>query len=176
MFVSHKDALSGFLYLATTAAIVVFPVLVAAGWALRDDPLLFAAAETGLAVTQNPTRLQLVISFALGLLPGAVIVWVLVLMRRLFAAFARGDAMSVRAASLIRQTGRWFVILAAVQFALVPLQSVILSWGGPVGTRALLVAISSGMAGALLAAGLLIVIGRTLLQASEIAAENREFV
>lgn len=176
MTVTPDGRLSTVLYFFTTVSIVVFPLAVLAGWLMRDDALLFAATQTGAPVTAEPTQLQLGISFLIGLAPVAILVFILVLMRRLFALFRAGDALTIDAGHVIQRIGKWFVVLAVVQFVLVPVQSVLLSWGGAVGTRALSVSFTSDMAGALLAAGLLIVIGRAILQASDIAAENKEFI
>ena len=69
-----------------------------------------------------------------------------------------------------------FLALAIVPFVLIPVQSVLLSWANPAGQRSLTVSLSTAMLGFALAAGLLIVIGWAMRDASDVAAENRAFV
>lgn len=176
MKVVQSDMLSQVLYYVTGVAAVALPVFVVASRIIQPEPLLFVAEKTGLPLSDNVTDVQLWVSFLVGLAPMAALVWILLLMRRLFAVFAVGDALSDRAAQLIKRIGQWFVGQAALQFVIVPIQSGVLSWGGEVGTRSVSVAVSSGMMGALIAAGLLIVIGRALAQAADLAAENRAFI
>ncbi len=168
--------LSNVLYVATGAAIVLYPLALATSIGYADDPLLHFAQQGGWTVSHAVTGTQKALSFGIGILPGVVIFWVLMHIRKLFDLFRTGRALSLNAAQVIRRTGFGFVGLSLIEFLMIPAQTAVLSFANPAGSRSISIGLSSSMIGALLAAGLLIVIGHALAQAAEVSAENESFV
>lgn len=172
----RNSNLSRFLFVATGAVLVLYPIALAANVGMSDDPLLFFATAGGWDVSSAVTSFQKGLSFALGLVPVVLILWVLVQIRRLFGLFGQGRALSLDAAQVIRKVGFACVGLAVVQFLMIPVQTAVLSFANSAGDRSVSIGLSSSMIGALLAAGLLVVVGHALVQAAEVSAENESFV
>jgi len=177
---SHLDrvsVLAKWLHVATLFYMVVLPVGVVVSLIIAPVDVQTAQARIAtVAVSQNATQAQLWIAVVLQCLPVVVLLWTLNQMRLLFVSYRRKDVLTDACARLVQRIGFGFLGLAIVPFALIPVQSVLLSWANPAGQRSLTVGFTTDMLGFALAAGLLIVIGWAMRDASDVAAENRAFV
>jgi hypothetical protein len=94
----------------------------------------------------------------------------------LFRLYARGDALSSRCGLHLRRIGLGLMLLppGATFYGIV--SSVLLSWGNGPGARELAIAVNVQSLGFLVGGALLLFVGMTIREASEIAEENRGFV
>ena len=169
--------LAAVLGTATWAAMGV--VVLAAAWVLWQTPPAPANAAALFpdhSVAQGVTAWQLWLALALsgGLL--LVLLWTLDQMRRLFGVFARGEVLSLAAATRILSIGRGLVALAGLTILVGAAQSALLSMAAPPGQRLLAIGISQSEVGFLLAGGLMTLIGWAMAEAAAVAEENRGFV
>ncbi len=123
-----------------------------------------------------PTGVFLWAGVAIGLVPALALMWALDTLRRLFARYKAGDVLTEPSARLSRQTGKALLLLAVLKIAVQPLQSALLTWQSPPGSRAIAISVGQAEIGFLLAAGLLTVIGWAMTEAARAADENRSFV
>ena len=177
---THLDRVSSlakWLHIATLFYMVVLPIGIMVSLVLSPVDVETAQARiVSVAVSQDATQVQLWTAVLLQFLPVAVLLWTLNQMRLLFLSYQRKDVLTDQCARLMQRIGFGFLALAIVPFVLIPVQSVLLSWANPAGQRSLTVSLSTDMLGFALAAGLLIVIGWAMRDASDVAAENRAFV
>jgi hypothetical protein len=124
----------------------------------------------------NASGLPLWLGVAVGLLPAAVLFWALDLLRRLFRLYKSGEVLTENAAILIRQTGKAMLLLALLKIVVHPVQTLLLTWQSPPGSRMVSIAIGQAEIGFLLLAGLLTVIGWAMTEAARVAEENRSFI
>lgn len=165
------------LHAATTASLVLLPVTLIA-MAVQGAFGRAALLEEFPGVVQGAvlSDLQVVGAGLSGVMPVAAVLWILWRMRKLFALYRRGAALSVRAAREIHAIGIGLLALAVATFLAHTAQVLILSSGNPEGERMLAFAFGSGEVGFALAAGLLVVIGRSMSEAAATAEELRGFV
>ncbi len=165
-------ALASLLHHATLVCeIALPPILLATFFAIAMGML-----PLPLPVNAAPTGIFLWTGIAVGLLPALALMWALDTLRRLFARYKIGDILTEPSARLIRQTGKALFLLAVLKFAVQPIQSLLLTWQSPPGSRAISLTVSQAEIGFLLAAGLLTVIGWAMTEAARAADENRSFV
>lgn len=169
---SRLKALAAWLHAATLACQVALPLVVAA---------VLAALATGttlvpLPETSTATGAFLWLGVAVGLLPAAALFRALDLLRRLFLRYEDGDALSEDAAVLIRGIGKALLLLAALKIAVHPVQTLLLTWQSPPGSRMIAISVGQAEIGFLLLAGLLTVIGWAMSEAARMAEENRSFI
>lgn len=105
-----------------------------------------------------------------------LLAWTLLTLRRLFAAFRRGEALTEPTARLVRRTGFGLFLLALAGVLLGLAHSLLLSISGPPGTRTLSLSIGSAELGFLIAGGVMTLVGWAMADAARIAEENRGFV
>ncbi|MCB6179348.1 hypothetical protein LHP98_14585 [Rhodobacter sp. Har01] len=169
--------LSGWLHRATGALILGLPVLLAV-WLVRGwrDPagVVLAFPEVTLAVPPTPGAALL--TGAIGAVALGPVLLALAQMRALFALYRRAEILTSAAAGHILRSGRWLLVLAAVQVAVRPLQTIALTLGNPPGQRQVAVSLTGEMLWLALAGGLLVVIGWAMQEAARAAEENRGFV
>ncbi|MEY1554162.1 hypothetical protein AB3Y40_00875 [Yoonia sp. R2331] len=158
------------------AAMVVLPVGIALALILMPVTAELLATTSGLPVAPEVSTAQLWASVAVGLLPVAVLIWTFRQMQLLFAAFAKGAALTAGSAARIRRIGQGFLVLALVPLVVQPAQSVLLSWNAAPGARQVSIGLSSDMLGFAFVSGLLVLIGWAMGQAAHAAEENRAFV
>ena len=115
-------------------------------------------------------------AYILGLFPNLLLIWAIYQMRGLFGLYRRGEVLTRPAALHIRQIGFALTGIGILPLLVRPLQTVLLTMANPPGSRSISFAISSSDLGYLLGGGLMILIGWAMLQAAEVAEENRAFV
>lgn len=113
---------------------------------------------------------------AVGLVPVVAWLWTLNQMRRLFGSYRTGAILTDTSAATILGIGCGLLAIAVALLAVIPLQSVLLTWANGAGGRSLQVAVSSEMWALCLSGGLMIVIGWAMQEASAIKSENAAFV
>ncbi|MEO0929128.1 MAG: hypothetical protein AAFY14_00560 [Pseudomonadota bacterium] len=158
----------------TIAAMVVLPITIAGG--LLVTPLVPDMLDIDMPVSPDATRGQLLGAIVIGLANPLILLWTLNKMRRLFAAYTRGEILTDDCALLIQKIGQGFVALAIATFVLRPIQMVLLTMANPPGERSLTIGLNSEMLFFALSGGLIIIIGWAMREASAAAAENRSFV
>lgn len=165
------------LHLAVTALMIILPLIVAA-YVMRglDDPGSLAIALPALPAGVTPDPRRSVLAFALGTLSLAPMLYSLAQIRALFALYSAGQILTAPCAERIARAGAGLAVLALVQTALVPVQSLILTADAPSGRPSLIIAISSEAMWLLLCGLLLAVIGRIMAEAARLAEENAGFV
>ena len=169
---SNLKHLATTLHAVTTICQIALPVIIVLVLvALAFDTHVFRLPEG--SVASGPF---LWLGVAVGLLPAAALFWALDLLRRLFRHYKDGDVLTESAAILIRQIGKAMLLLALLKFAIHPLQTILLTWQSPPGSRMVSIAIGQSEVGFLLLAGLLTMIGWAMTEAARIAEENRSFV
>lgn len=169
---SKLRRLASLLHGTTLICQIGLPVIVA---------LVFLALATGTTVAPLPagsvaSGLYLWLGLAVGLLPAVALFWALELLRRLFHQYEEGDVLTECAAILIRRIGKAMLLLAVLKIAVHLIQTLILTWQAPPGSRAISIAFGQAEVGFLLLAGLLTVSGWAMTEAARIAEENRSFI
>lgn len=165
---------AGVLYALSIAALVLFPAMIVLAIAMPSLGLLDISQYT--EVPRDAWPLTTWMGFAVGLLP-AVFMWLAVYkMCGLFGVYYGGDPLAPQAGPLIKSIGTYLLIGAALAVAVVPVQSGLMSMSNPVGERSISITLNSSTVGFILVAGLLLLIGWSMTEASKVAAENKEFV
>ena len=174
---SRISRLAGWLYVISSALMLLIPLLVAVflwrGW---TDPswlsVAFPALPDGTALT--PMKSTLVIALgAVALLPVAA---ALLQMRGLFARYRQGEILTLPCARHILRAGQALVLLALVQFIILPVQIMVLTADNPAGERIVSLDFTSETLWLLLSGGLLVVIGWVMVEAARAAEENAGFI
>jgi hypothetical protein len=173
----HILRLSSTLYWTVTALLFALPALVLAAL-LRDvlDPSDIAARFPEAGIVGLPPRGALLAAGAAGLLPPAAMVYTLAQMRVLFARYAEGEILTPPCADRIRRIGKGLLALAALGLLTRTLQVLILSLGNPEGAHVLAIGIDGTALGFLLSGAFVVVVGRVMHEAVQVAEENRAFV
>ncbi|MEL6683192.1 MAG: hypothetical protein AAFQ09_11180 [Pseudomonadota bacterium] len=127
-------------------------------------------------LSEDTTRIQIVAALSLGLINPLILVFTLNAMRKLFAAYKKGEVLTDGSALLIQRIGQGFLALALATFLLRPIQVLLLTITNPPGQRSIAIAVNSEMIFIALSGGLILVIGWAMREASAAAAENRSFV
>jgi hypothetical protein len=162
------------LCVLSVVALVLIPIFIALALFVPALGLLDVTPYTDAPRDAWPTTTW--VGLALGLIP-ALFTWRAVnAMRRLFSLYRRGDPLAPQAGPLIKSIGSNLLVAACLGVVMVPVQSGLMSLANPEGERAISVSLNSSNIGFLLVAGLLLLIGWSMSEASKIAAENKEFI
>ena len=97
-------------------------------------------------------------------------------MRHLFALYRFGDPLAPQAGPIIKSIDKNVLIASILGVVLYPAVTGLISLSNPVGERSISVSISINDIGFILVAGLLLMIGWSMSEATKVAAENREFI
>ncbi len=147
-------------------------------WFWSDAELLRAtlAEMTGLAIPPELTPLAYWGSLVASSLPFALGLAALVVTRRLFLGYARGEIFTAQAARRLGSLGT--LLLAGVGAGVVArtLAVLALTWENPPGQRQLAISFDSQDFGLAVLALLLMVVAWVLGEAARLAEENRQFI
>ena len=175
--VNRVRRLAGVLYIAAFG-VMTFVVLGTLIGLIIEFPTA-ASLQTAFptfAVSSDISWGLILTSVGVGLVPVAIWVWTLDQMRRLFGCYKSGAVLTDRSAHFIQRIGFGLMGVGVAQLIVLPIQSLILTVSNPPGQRAISVGLTSDMLGFLIAAGMMIIIGWAMREASEVAAENKAFV
>ncbi len=160
-----------------TAALIALPIAVGLGLGLGQIvDTLTQDAFSGVTLPDPLGRWRTLIVLVLGLLPLVALLKALIAMRGLFRNYAEGAVLTHDSAGLIRQTGIWLAITAALSIIVHPVQVLALTLSNPPGERAIAIALSSDQIGFLLTGALLVAIGWAMSDAAEAAEDSRSIV
>jgi hypothetical protein len=162
------------LICAVTSALL--SIAMAFYWATSPTPELFAHAGMPYFPSEDLDLAGRFFAFVIAMMPLGAFVYGLLIARRCFAAFARGEVFADRP---IRDL-RLFAIAIAASALLKPVAgaalTALLSLRMTAGTKAVAVNIGSDTLIALIFAGTVAVIASVMSEALAIADENRQFV
>lgn len=167
--------LSDKLYWVVSVTVFLLPALVLAT-IVRDavDPAGLAARTPGV-ITPPGTGAVIAAGLA-GALPLAALVWTLWQMRGLFDRYRGGEILTPACATHLERIGKGLFAVALLGILAGTLRTLALTWGNPPGQTALSIGFGSDQLGALLAGAFVLVVGRVMRAAAEVAEENRGFV
>lgn len=172
-----RSRLPSVLHAVTWALLLSLPVIL---FALAIQGELGRArllqAYPGVVLGNGPSEAAIVGILAIGLAPWLAIAFVLWQAQALFQLFRDGLALTLDAAYRIRMIGVGLLFVAAMQVVSRTIQILVLSSGNPAGERILAIRIDLSEVGFLLAAGLMVVIGRSMVDAAKTRQELSEFV
>ncbi len=115
-------------------------------------------------------------AFAIGLVPGCIVLWTLWQVQALFVLYRHDMALTRAAAQRLRAIGLGLAGTAALAVVFRPLQILLLTSGNAPGERVLALSITSSDIGFALAGGLMVVIGHVMADAARIAEDNASIV
>ncbi|MEM9971719.1 MAG: hypothetical protein AAF762_11570 [Pseudomonadota bacterium] len=173
----HSRRLPAILHAGTWAALLSLPVI-AATLAITGDlgrERLFAAFP-GVAIGDGLSEAGVLAALLIGFLPWVGIAYVLWQAQALFALFRDGAALTLGAATGISRIGTGLLSVAGLQVVTHTLQVLVLSSANPPGQRMLAISFGASEVGFLLAAGLMTVIGRSMVDAVRARQELSGFV
>ncbi|MEP0091441.1 MAG: DUF2975 domain-containing protein [Paracoccaceae bacterium] len=169
------------LYGATWAGLIALMVImpIVLTWIVVSGGV--SLADLGWAYPEHtaigaPSKAQGLAALGIGLIPWVgvgIAGWHL---QSLFQLFRDDRALSYAAAERIRKVGIWLVIVAISKPIVLMVQVLILTMSNPPGERSLTLALSFSEFGFLIAGGLMVVIGRALVDATHAVEETRGFV
>lgn len=173
---SRVSRLAGFLYFATIVVMIMF--VGAAAFTLYGPHSVEAArhAYPNLLIQDDLSQSILYASAAVGCVSVFMWLWALEQMRQLFRCYRSGVVFTQRAAQLIQRIGAGLMGVAGLEALRIPVQTILLSSANPEGQRSVSVGLNTDMVILLLSAGLLIVIGWAMREASLVAEENKAFI
>ena len=166
------ERLSKLLYGLTLACQIALPIIVGVVFVALSVGIRFSSAPEG----SEASGLFLWLGVAVGLIPAIALFWALDLLRRLFQHYKDGKVLTRDAAHLIGKTGTAMLLLAGLKIFAHPIQTLLLTWQSPPGSRQIAISIGQAEIGFILIAGLLTVIGWAMTEAARVAEENRGFV
>ncbi|MEM6409856.1 MAG: hypothetical protein AAF700_15765 [Pseudomonadota bacterium] len=174
---SSATRLPTILYLSAWAALILLPIVMV--WAVIAGAFgasALRAAFPGVVQVDALQPWQAPSAFLVGLLPWAVVMWLLWRMRGLFDLYRRGQALTRTAAREIVAIGSGLLVLGVVKAVAHTGQVLILSAANGPGDRMLAITLGSAEIGFVLTGGLLIAIGRSMADAVRAAEDLRGFV
>lgn len=116
------------------------------------------------------------LALAIGLIPWGAVAFAGWHLQALFQLFRDDQALTYAAATRIRKVGLWLVVAAVSKPIVGALQTLVLTFSNAPGERAIAVGFSFAEFGFLIAGGLMVVIGRALVDATKAVEEARGFV
>ncbi len=158
-----------------TVGIAVIPLATAVFWAVVRPETVQAlpGVTVDIALLSPATR---TLAFLVTMIPGAIGLYGLIALRRLFGAYRQGAIFAVGNALYLRAFAVSVVAGALAKMAIVPILSVALTWHNPPGTRALAIAINSDDIGAVFAGLLFLVAAWIMVEAQRLAEDNAQIV
>lgn len=169
---SRLQNLAAWLYGATLACQIALPIILGLVFVALSMGVTFAPLPQG----ADPSGSLLWLGIAVGLLPAAALFWALDILRCLFARYRVGEVLTQGSADLIGRAGKAFLLIAVLNIIVHPIQTLLLTWQSPPGSRMISVSIGQAEIGFVLLAGLLTVIGLAMTEAARVAEENKSFV
>lgn len=115
-------------------------------------------------------------ALAFDLIPGALVVWALLELRRLFLFYARGEVFSEGALRALNRVAALMFIEVLAAFVVQAPQTYILSLANPPGQRSMSLGLGSNDLAFLFMAGVVLVIARVMAEARRVSEENASFV
>ncbi|SMX40090.1 DUF2975 domain-containing protein [Octadecabacter ascidiaceicola] len=158
----------------TVASLVMLPLLLIVG--IGSNTALPVNVNGYADLSDGAWPVSVWLGLFVGLIPFVFSMFALNAMRRLFGLYRSGDPLDPKAAPLIKAIGFNLLVAAVLGVVLTPIQTGLMSMSNPAGERSISAEISSSDIGFILVAGLMMLIGWSMNEASKIAAENREFV
>ncbi|SHI04593.1 hypothetical protein [Marivita hallyeonensis] len=165
------------LFYATWATIIAAPVVLA-GLILNGAfaPEAIKAAFPHVPVSDAQSVDEIICAGVVGLAPWAIALWVLYQAQALFGLYRDGKALTRDAAHRIFQLGLGLVLVAITAVLARTAQILILTWANEDGTRMLAVSFGFTHVALLLAAGLMTIIGRSMIEAADAVDDMRGIV
>ncbi|WP_186392159.1 MULTISPECIES: DUF2975 domain-containing protein [unclassified Pannonibacter] len=97
-------------------------------------------------------------------------------LRQLFARLAELDFFSSRTLSIIVQSGRWLLVLGAMDFVFDPVSSVLMTFDLPEGEKQISLSLEAGQILFLVLGALVLLLGWVMREAALAHEENQQFV
>jgi len=168
--------LSRRLYQVCGLAIPVVVLAPPLWWGLVDTPTVYTELPSGIAYPEVLSPGLRLAAAAVTMVPAGVMVWLLLLLRRLFDGFSRGEVFCreshERLRRLVRALAVWFGIGVLYRTAVV----LAVTLGNPPGQRILTLGLSGGDCAALFLAGVTGVLAWVFAEAARLRDENAEIV
>ena len=166
---------SGVMRGICTIGMVAIPVTLAAFWALASPEAIGDIQGLGNDVTALPPAFRL-LAFLVSMIPGAIGIYGLAALRRLFGAYRHGAIFAAGNALCLRTFA--FSVVGSVLAKIVtgPALSVIVSWHNPPGTRELAITLRSDDLAALFVGCLFLVVAWIMAEAQRLAEDNAQIV
>ena len=170
---------------AAHAAATVGIVLLALGAAAMLLLALFAPLEAGAILREELTEAQMaqapghgatILIFLIDQATTAVGLYALVMVRRLFAGYRRGEVFARAAAARLGRIGWAVLALAPVSTAAQTLAVLTATWANPPGERQFVIDIADSDVYAVVIGLALVAVARVMEEAARIAEENEGFV
>ena len=110
------------------------------------------------------------------MVPGAIVLYGMLALRRLFDAYRLGAIFAAGNALHLRTFAVSVVVSAIVKILVTPLISVILSWHNPPGTRAVAISFGSNDISALFVGLLFLIVAWIMAEAQKLADDNAQII
>lgn len=165
------------LYFGTWMVLLIAPVLLVSLVVMGQfSPDAVREAFPNVPVSDMQSDDQIICAGLVGLIPWSIGLWVLYQAQALFALYRDNRALTIEAARIIRNLGAGLVLIAVAQVVTRTVQILMLTSANAEGARMLAVQFSFAQVGLLLAAGLMVVIGRSMVEAARAVDDMRGFV
>ena len=158
-----------------TIGIVAIPVTLAAFWTFMSPEAIQDVRGHDYDVAALPPLYRLA-AFLVSMIPGAIGVYGLIALRRLFGAFRSGAIFAAGNALDLRTFALSVVGSVLAKIVTVPALSVIVSWHNPPGTRVLEVSFRSEDLQALFIGCLFLVVAWIMAEAQRLAEDHAQIV
>lgn len=158
-----------------TLGIVAIPVTLAAFWAFTSPEAIKDIRGLGNDVAALPPTFRL-LAFLISMIPGAIAVYGLLALRRLFGAYRSGAIFAAGNAVELRTFALSVVGSVLANIVTAPALSVIVSWHNPPGTRELAITLRSDDLAALFVGCLFLVVAWIMAEAQRLAEDNAQIV
>ncbi len=165
------------LYFGTWTTLVAAPVILVVLILMGQfSPEAIRAAFADVPVSEMQSDDQIICAGIVGLVPWLIGAWVLYQAQALFALYRGNRALTLEAAQIIRNLGVGMVVIAVAQVATRTVQILMLTSANVDGERMLAIQFGFAQVGLMLAAGLMVVIGRSMVEAARAVDDMRGFV
>ncbi|SBW10977.1 membrane hypothetical protein [uncultured Alphaproteobacteria bacterium] len=155
------------------------PVLLCAPplwWGAVDVPAVYSEMPFGIPYPEALAAAQRAAAAAVTLIPAAAMAWLLWLLHRLFAGFARGEVFCEASSDRLRRVARALAVVFAAGVVYRPAIVLALTLGNPPGQRGLSLGLSAGDCAALLLAAVAAMLAWAFAEAARLREENAEIV
>lgn len=153
----------------------LLPITLAVVWSMIED-LPDARLPLPPEMLESLSLLDRAGGFAISMIPGAVVIWGLLSLLRMFRGFARGRVLEAESARLLQRFAVSVLALVLLRPLGDALVTVWLTRANPPGQRMLAISASDGEIAAALLGGLLLIIAWVLREAAVMAEEHRQIV